>query len=389
MKATIRAQHLRNSQFATRTIPTTEIAQKATFATIRYAQVWEDADILLAGLNVQPGERCLSIASAGDNTLALLAMDPSSVVALDMNPAQLFCLELRVAAYRVLEHPELLALMGSRPCANRAVYYQRCRPLLGEKSRAFWDGQVAAINRHGLGGVGKFERYFRLFRRWMLPLVHGRQTVWQLLTARSSTERHHFFAQEWDTWRWRLLLRTFFSQTVMGKVGRDPAFFAYIDGDFAAHVAGRVRQGLCTLDPATNPYLHWILTGTHGDILPFALRPENFDRIRNNLDRLEWHLLSIEEYTARCRTNGERIDKFNLSNIFEYMSPANYTNLLEELLAVSSERARLLYWNMLAPRACPESLRGRLTPLRSLADGLHVQDKAIFYSALQIEEVQR
>src|SRR5687768_98208 len=75
---------------------------------IRYAQVWEDADVLLAGLEVRPGDVCLSIASAGDNTLALLTTHPSRVIALDLNAAQLACLELRVAAYRCLSYRELL-----------------------------------------------------------------------------------------------------------------------------------------------------------------------------------------------------------------------------------------------------------------------------------------
>ena len=43
-----------------------EIAGKASFDEIRYAQCWEDADVLLQGLDVQPGDHCLSIASAGD-----------------------------------------------------------------------------------------------------------------------------------------------------------------------------------------------------------------------------------------------------------------------------------------------------------------------------------
>ena len=70
-------------------------------ARIRYAQVWEDADVLLEALDVQPGHVCVSIASAGDNALALLTQQPARVVvALDLSPAQLACLELRVAAYR-------------------------------------------------------------------------------------------------------------------------------------------------------------------------------------------------------------------------------------------------------------------------------------------------
>src|SRR5436189_3704298 len=96
-----------------------EVAAKADFSGIRYAQCWEDADVLLAGLDVRPGDVCLSIASAGDNALALLTRDPVRVVALDLSPAQLACLELRVSAYRDLSHQELLELIGSRPSERR------------------------------------------------------------------------------------------------------------------------------------------------------------------------------------------------------------------------------------------------------------------------------
>src|SRR5271166_6049226 len=106
------------------------VAGKADFRVIRYAQCWEDADILLEGLDVQPGDVCLSIASAGDNALALLIPGPAHVIALDLSPAQLACVELRVAAYRTLEHPELLELIGSTPSRRRRDLYQRCRPLL-------------------------------------------------------------------------------------------------------------------------------------------------------------------------------------------------------------------------------------------------------------------
>src|SRR5437764_11053298 len=105
----------------------TEVAARADFSGVRYAQCWEDADVLVAGLDVRPGDVCLSIASAGDNSLALLTRHPSRVIALDLSLAQLACLELRVAAYRVLSHPELLELIGSTPSTRRADLYRRCR----------------------------------------------------------------------------------------------------------------------------------------------------------------------------------------------------------------------------------------------------------------------
>jgi len=132
--------------------------------------------VLLAALNVQPTDTVVSIASAGDNALALLGAGAARVVALDLNPAQLACLALRVAAYRELSHSELLELIGSRPSARRTELYGWCRPLLTPAVQAFWDGNRAAITG-GIGGAGKFEDYFAVFRNRVLPLVHRRTTV--------------------------------------------------------------------------------------------------------------------------------------------------------------------------------------------------------------------
>ena len=107
-----------------------EISQRTDFSRIRYAQCWEDADILLEALQVQPGETCLSIGSGGDNTLALLTRNPAKVIAVDLSPSQIACLELRIAAYRELKHAEFLELIGSRPGSHRQNLYRRCRPAL-------------------------------------------------------------------------------------------------------------------------------------------------------------------------------------------------------------------------------------------------------------------
>lgn len=360
------------------------IARRADFSEIRYAQCWEDADVLLAGLDVQPGDTCLSIASAGDNTLALLAQRPGRVIALDLSEAQLACLELRVAAYRALSHSELLELIGSRPSCQRLELYRRCRSQLSPATRSFWDVQHVAIEA-GIGGAGKFERYFALFRRRVLPLVHSRARVRQLLRGGSAAARQEFYAHSWDTWRWRTMFSIFFSRAVLGERGRDPRFFDYVEGSVAARLRERVRQGLTGVNPAENPYVQWILTGQHDSALPYALRPEHFATIRDNLDRLEWQRASLEDFLAGA--GRESIDRFNLSDIFEYMSETQYSSALEQIARAGRPGGRLAYWNMLVARRRPDALARRLAPLSELACQLHATDKACFYTAFILEEI--
>jgi S-adenosylmethionine-diacylglycerol 3-amino-3-carboxypropyl transferase len=361
-----------------------EVAARADFSAIRYAQCWEDADVLLDALDVGPGRVCLSIASAGDNTLSLLARRPERVVALDLNPSQLACLELRVAAYRTLTHPELLELIGSAPSGRRRELYGRCRPLLSEQARAFWDAHGAGVAA-GVGGAGKFERYFQIFRTRVLPLVHSHRTVQDLLRGGPPELRRPFYSRRWDTWRWRLMFRVFFSRFVMGRLGRDPAFFQYVEGDVAGRIRRRVERALTELDPEDNPYLHWVLTGRHGRALPFALRAENFGPIRDGLDRLEQHCLSVEDYLDAHPEVA--FDCYNLSDIFEYMSPESYHRLLARLVERGHRGGRLAYWNMLAPRSRPESMADKLRPLNDLAERLFAADKAAFYSRFVVEEI--
>jgi S-adenosylmethionine-diacylglycerol 3-amino-3-carboxypropyl transferase len=127
------------------------------------------------------------------------------------------------------------------------------------------------------------------------------------------------------------------------------------------------------------------MTGRHTSALPLPLRPEHFDTIRANLDRLEWRRQSVEDFLAGSELRS--VDRFNLSDVFEYMSEANYHRLLERLAAGGRPGGRLAYWNMLVPRSRPKALADRLRPMPELSQRLHGQDKAFFYSRFVVEEV--
>jgi len=327
-----------------------EIANEADFSLIRYAQCWEDTDVLLEALAIESGDVCFSIGSGGDNSLSMLSRDPARVVAVDLSPAQLAVIELKVGAFRSLEHADLLELAGITKSARRHQLYRRVRSSLSSFARSFWDARPAVIE-HGLSDAGKFEGYFSLFRRFVLPLVHSQKKIDALFVTRTPEERRRFYEERWNNWRWRALFRLFFSRFVMGRLGRDPRFFRYVEGSVASRVLARTRHALVDLDPSANPYLHWIVFGRFADRLPHVWREENFAAIRRNLDRLELRVESVEAFFARAEDRS--IDRFNMSDIFEYISEGASDAVFEHIARCARAGARVAYWNMMAPRSRP------------------------------------
>ncbi|MCY6383001.1 DUF3419 family protein [Hoeflea prorocentri] len=362
---------------------TSQIAAHADFDDIRYAQLWEDADVLTDALATKPGATLVSICSAGDNALAMLMLDPARIVVVDLSQAQIECLNLRIGAYRNLDHQSFVELMGSRPSDRRSELLTKALAEAGEATLAFWKAREADVVAYGAGGCGKFERYFRLFKNRVLPLVHSRATIDAIFQPRDRAAREEFVDRRWNNWRWKLMMSLFFSRYAMGRLGRDKAFFDHVEGSVAAHVQRRIRHAAVDCDPSVNPYLYWIMHARHGEHLPMAWRAENFETIRERLERIEIRPGSLEAFVS----TGEKADGFNLSDIFEYMSPEVFAEVYGSVLDASNAGARIVYWNMMAPRRVPQAFRDRVITRAEIERDGKAVDKAFFYSDFVVEDV--
>jgi S-adenosylmethionine-diacylglycerol 3-amino-3-carboxypropyl transferase len=363
------------------------IEDRARFDLVRYANVWEDAEVLCAALRPAAGRRMLTIASAGDNAFALLAAG-AEVVAADLSAAQLALVELKRAALRRLGYEDLLAFLGvrDRTDEDRRSVYERLERDLPAQVRDFWRERLDDVAA-GVVHAGKFEAYFKLFRERVLPLVHRRKTVLALLAERDEAGRQDFYRGTWDNLRWRLLFRVFFSRFVMGRLGRDPEFFRYVEGSVAERILDRVEYALTILPVHSNPYVEYILTGRFRQALPFYLRPEVQADLRRNLDRLTLFHGPIDEAAREHQGQSQGFDGFNLSDLFEYLDPEASAAVYGHLVEAARPGARLAYWNMLVPRRLAATQGARVRPLDAEARELFARDLAFFYNAFVLDEV--
>ncbi len=355
---------------------------------IQYAQCWEDPRTLERALRISPEDDVVSIASAGDNTLALLLNKPSSLVAVDLNPAQLALVELKMRAIERLDHDQFVRFVGARESQERDRLYRTVRPALSERAKAYWDQNPDALRR-GIIHCGRFENYFRIFRRAVLPLIHGRPTVRSLLELSSLEDQGRFYEQVWNNRRWLRLFRVFFGRFLLGHLGRDPSYFRYVTLDKVAEVLlARARHGLTEIPIPDNYFIEYIFTGRYGrpDRSHPYLQPSNFQVIKENIGRLRLVHMDFEAYLKTLPARS--VSKFNLSDIFEYMSEAQVESALREIRRVSRPRARLAFWTLFIPRRVPPSLTDQIAPCSSESIKLHFQARTFFYGSFCLWTVQ-
>ncbi|MNJ91930.1 hypothetical protein D3C87_95850 [compost metagenome] len=358
-----------------------KLTDKVSFELIRYANCWEDADVLLKGLNPEENKRFLSVASAGDNSFSLLVSNPELVVAVDVNQNQLFLVELKREAIRQLEYEEVLQFLGFRPCDNRKELYNRLREYLPVKTQFYWDRHLEQLLK-GIIHEGKFERYFQFFADRILPWIHTKKRVTDLLAEKSIEDQETYFTKKWNNWRWKFLFKLFFSKKIMGKYGRDPEFLKQVDVHVGKTIYDKASVHLKSKSAQRNFILNYNLTGDFGNLLPHYLEPHHYEKVKANLDKLHVFRGFAEDAIAEYGT----FDYMNLSNIFEYMTPEQFETVAKGLLNGLNPGGKLAYWNLMVTRSIARQFSNEVKNHEQLSNHLSAEDKGFFYQQFHLDQ---
>jgi S-adenosylmethionine-diacylglycerol 3-amino-3-carboxypropyl transferase len=351
---------------------------------IKYAQCWEDPTVLRRALGVGADDDVVSIASGGDNTLALLLDNPRSVAAVDMNHSQLHLLELKMRAIQNLQYDDFVHFVGARPCSYRSKLYRLIRAQLSDTCAAFWDAHESDIDA-GVIHAGRFERYLATFRSSVLPLIHSRETINQLLASTSLDNQREIYARLWNSSRWQLLFRLFFSRSVMGGLGRDRSHFLHVSRrDTATELLRRTHRGLTEVPIKGNYFLEYALTGSYGNLNagPPYLKERNFEMLRERVCRVRLQHTDLTRFLWWSNTGS--FSRFNLSDILEYLSPSEIENLLTQLVRVSRPGCRASFWTLFNPRHIPSYRSHQISADPLIQRHLWPTDRGFFYGGFRV-----
>ena len=242
----------------------------------------------------------------------------------------------------------------------------------------WWDERLDAI-RMGVLGAGVSERLVRTVVGALGLIGYGRRRRERLLACTTLAEQRDFFDREWNTRRWRGLIRLTLGRRRLSGV-YDPAFFDRVENEsFGEHFLRCMEHGLTTLPVSTNYFLRFMLTGTYGeretDPRPPYLDSAGARLVSDGLDRLT---LVDGAMTDWLRTQpAASIDGFSLSNICEWLPPDAIDALFAEIARTAAPGAVVCFRNFLGWTEVPARWREVIVEDRLRGEALIRTDRSL------------
>lgn len=352
---------------------------------INYSQCWEDPQILIEALSIRPDDTVLSITSGGDNTAALLLASSQKVVSIDLNPTQNYLLELKIAAAKNLNYDEYLEFLGVTKSKDRTQFFEKVRPFLSHGTNAWWSEHKDLLDI-GVANCGRFERFTAWFARYILPFVHSKRTITKFLSVESLEEQRNFYRNRWDSKRWRFVFGLASNRFMLKRFARQRGMFNYTKGQTVADVYHkRLERHLNSVFIKGNFFLHYSLTGKYGVDLPPYLKKDGYLYLKNSDTALTIETADLLSYLKASSDN--TFSKFNLSDIFEALSPTENNLLWQEVVRTAKNGAIVAYWNNLVKRSYPDQLAGNIQTDEKRVAKLQAKDRVFFYDSFHTHTI--
>ncbi|MCK4795993.1 MAG: DUF3419 family protein, partial [Spirochaetes bacterium] len=316
---------------------------------IYYSQVWEDPASIRYALDITNSDVVLSITGAGDNVLNLLLDNPKQIIAIDTNKAQNYLLKLKIAAIKTLTYDEFINLFGIKIYnyeSNNKINFD-CRlslfnklvPYLDIETKTFFLKNKSIVIK-GIQNCGKLEKYLKfyikLFRIFFkIDFLNAYKSIKSIknqidIYNKNINENLLIFINN-------LVINKFILCLVKGIRS-----FKYVKNEnFAKNLLEKFKTLFFNKSIKDNYFLSsfFLSAYIYPDALPPYLQKNNYNKLKNMVKKINIIDSGLLEYIKQIPKNS--IDKFNLSNIFEWISENEFEEYLEHIYRISNNNARL------------------------------------------------
>jgi S-adenosylmethionine-diacylglycerol 3-amino-3-carboxypropyl transferase len=370
------------------------------FSGLVYPQIWEDPDLDMRAMELEPHHRIVTIGSGGCNMLAYLSQSPASIDVVDLNPHHIALNKLKLAAFRHLPaRADLVRFLAkSGETANSPAFDQFLAGNLDDTTRNYWNGRsfgrrrvtVFDRNIYKTGLLGRFIGAAHLLAR-----VHGIDLS-GLAKAQSLEEQRQLFDTKIAPLFEKPLVRWITSRkSSLFGLGIPPQQYDELaslapDNSIAPVLRHRLEKLACHFPMQENYFAWQAFARRYAEEgegpLPTYLKPEHYEAIRANVDRVSVHHASFTELLASEPAASR--DRYILLDAQDWMTDQQLNDAWSEISRTARDGARVIF-RTAAEKSIIEgrlssAIRDQWTYLKERSLELTAFDRSAIYGGFHI-----
>jgi S-adenosylmethionine-diacylglycerol 3-amino-3-carboxypropyl transferase len=376
------------------------------FSGLVYAQIWEDPDVDMEGMDLAEGHSIVTIGSGGCNMLAYLSRKPASIDVVDLNPNHVALNRLKLAAFRHLpDHTAVVRFLASSgEASNSRLYDRHIAPNLDAGLRGYWEKRglsgrrrVSVFNRN-LYRTGLLGRFIGLGH--VIARLHGVR-LQEITGTQSLREQRQFFDSRIAPLFDKPLIRWLTSRkSSLFGLGIPPQQYDELaslsEGGTIAPVLRHRLEKLACYFPLKDNYFAWQAfarryPNPEEGTLPTYLKSELYPAIRTQTDRVQVHHANFTELLAS--KPAASVDRYILLDAQDWMNERQLNELWTEITRTAAPGARVIFRTAAEKSVLDGKLSDSLLSQwhyqseRSAA--LNKQDRSAIYGGFHIYEKPR
>jgi S-adenosylmethionine:diacylglycerol 3-amino-3-carboxypropyl transferase len=325
------------------------VRDRNLYGSLAFAETAESLRLNIQALQVGHQDRVVGVTSSGDLLLALLASNPESVIGFDSNKAQTVLAHLKAAAISTLSVENYMQFMGLKDtdAQTRVATFSQISCNLPSFARQDMLNKQKLIEE-GILNQGMTHLIIQVLTA-LVARVMSRETLTLFLGNRGNDEdRLEKLNQLIQRWPLRYFLQPllrafapclkwlFFPHRFCRVSTRPDEIIADFFNTFRDLLVQGVRQ---------NPVLSRSAVGhIHPEWWHYLYNDLTFQEIRNNLNRLSLNTDDILSGLGRIPEGWAT--RIYLSNVPDYLSDEQLSELVQELRRTTAPGARIVYYSM-------------------------------------------
>jgi S-adenosylmethionine:diacylglycerol 3-amino-3-carboxypropyl transferase len=346
----------------------------------------DDAKSELSALNLKENDRVLCIASAGEIPLEMLVNSHESVTidAVDIAASQIYLSKLKLKAALHFERIQAAQFLGYMPAdeTDRALWFRQITPELTEPELKFWRNHLSIL-KFGPVNLGKYETYIRRFSSLGRLLLGGRKKLFGLFEAKSIEEQESYFDEVLRAGLLKNLFSIMFHPKIYKQRGISEQGLIHWQDQRLGYKFYNQFRDFCTNTPVRkNWMLQFVLFNRvlYEESLPDYLQSKGRARLREESERLHFGDESVTE--SMNKRDAGYYNKFALSNVSDWLSVEDFTQLLQVIAQKSGPDARGLIRYIHSARVSDPELPEVLGFDREAGEKLLAEDRFPFYKLI-------